>query len=101
MDPITSSATANSSNDFPFCFSILNHRFPMSTESDAGGPILGAIICVSMNLQIAAEKVSSAGKSLRAKAEALQFLTCAQKAAYCAACSVAAEARKANAPVIV
>lgn len=86
--------------DFPYSFSVLNQFFPPGTEPKAGGPILGAIIVVTPELKIAADKLASA-KTLRAKAEELQFLTSSQKAAFGSACSVAAQATKAGAPVVV
>jgi hypothetical protein len=85
---------------YPYAFSVLNQVFPAGTEATAGGPIMGAVIAVTPTLQAAAEKVAAA-KTLRAKGEALQFLTHAQKAAYGAACSVAAQAAKVGAPVVV
>jgi len=83
----------------PYSFSVLNQYFPEGTEAKAGGPIMGAIIVVTPTLQAAAEKVASA-KTLRAKGEALQFLTSAQRAAYGAAASVAQQARLAGAPIV-
>jgi hypothetical protein len=85
---------------FPYSFSILNQYFPEGSELKAGGPILGAVIAVTPTLKIAAEKVAAA-KTPRAKGEALQFLTHAQRAAFGAACSVANTSRKAGAPVLV
>lgn len=86
--------------EFPYSFSVLNQMFPSGTDQQAGGPVLGAVICVTPTLQAAADKVAAA-KTLRAKGEALQFLTNTQRAAYGAACSVAAQAKKAGAPVTV
>ena len=51
------------------------------------------------DLAAAVEAVSK-GKSLREKAEALQFLTDSQRAAYSAASSVVAMAKAAEAPVV-
>jgi hypothetical protein len=86
--------------EFPYSFSTLKQFFPAGTEHAAGGPILGAVIAVTPTLKEAAEKVAAA-KTLRGKGEALQFLTRTQRAEYGAACSVAAQARKAGAPVLV
>jgi NAD(P)-dependent dehydrogenase (short-subunit alcohol dehydrogenase family) len=86
--------------EFPYSFSVLNQFFPAGTEQPAGGPIFGAVIAVTPTLKEAAEKVAAA-KTLRAKGEALQFLTRTQRAEYGAACSVAALARNAGAPVMV
>lgn len=83
----------------PYSFSILDQVFPRGTEIKAGGPVLGAIISVTPDLKAAADKVGAA-KTLRAKGEALAFLTRSQKAAYSAACSVAAAAKKAGAPIV-
>lgn len=85
---------------FPYSFSILQQFFPEGTEPKKGGPILGAIIAVTPTLKIAAEKVATA-KTLRGKGEALQFLTHSQRAAFGAACSVANQARKEGAPILV
>ena len=66
-----------------------------------GGPIMGAILAVTPGLEVAAAAVHKAGPSLRAKAEALQFLTHTQRFAYAAATSVVNLARRNNAPVYV
>lgn len=66
-----------------------------------GGPILGAILAVTPGLEVAAAAVHEAGPSLRAKAEALQFLTHTQRYAYAAATSVVNHAKQNNAPVYV
>jgi len=87
------------STEFPFAFSVLNQKFPEGTEAKAGGPIVGAIVVATPTLTAAAEKVAAA-KTLRAKGEALQFLTSSQKSAFGAASSVANLARKAGAPVV-
>ena len=99
-EPQTLSGT-NNTKDSPYAFSILENSFPQDTNPAPGGPIVGAIICATPDLQIASQQVAQAGNSIRAKAEALQFLTTAQKASYGAACSVVAQARAANAPVTV
>ena len=83
----------------PFSFSTLKQEYPTGTEADAGGPVVGAIISVTPDLKIAADAVAKAG-SLREKAEALEFLTDAQKDAFAAATSVASQAQKAGAPVV-
>lgn len=85
---------------FPYSFSILNQTFPEGSASRAGGPVIGAIIVATSALKTAAERVAAA-KTLRQKAEALQFLTNNEKAAFSAACSVAAAARKVAAPIVV
>lgn len=85
---------------FPYSFSILKQVFPEGTEAKAGGPILGAAIAFTPALKVAAEKVAAA-KTIREKGEALHFLTGSQRAAFGAACSVAAAAKKAGAPVVV
>jgi hypothetical protein len=85
---------------FPFSFSALAQTYPAGTEAKAGGPILGAAIAVTPALKTACEKVAVA-KTKREKAEALQFLSKNQRAAFGAAASVAAAATKAGAPVVV
>jgi hypothetical protein len=84
----------------PYSFTHVNPFYPEGTQAQAGGPILGAVISVTPNLEIAAKAVDAA-KNLREKAEALQFLTNAQRGAFSAACSVASLAKKAGAPVYV
>lgn len=84
----------------PYSFTHFQPFYPEGTNASPGGPIKGAIISVTSNLEIAAKAVDGA-KSLREKAEALQFLTKAQRGAFSAACSVAAAAQKAGAPVVV
>ncbi|KAL3826716.1 hypothetical protein ACHAXA_009325 [Cyclostephanos tholiformis] len=82
---------------YPFEFSTRAGPPPLAPILK-GGPILGAIIEVTPDLTTACEAVAS-GKTLRAKAEALQFLTESQKNAYAAASSVFSIANKAGAPV--
>lgn len=85
---------------FPYSFNILNSVFPEGTSHKVGGPVLGAIIVVNDRLQKTMERVS-AEKTLRGKAEALQFLSQDEKAAYCAARGVAAKAQAEGAPVVI
>lgn len=82
----------------PYTFTHVNPFYAEGTQAKAGGPIVGAVISVTPNLEVAAKAVDAA-KSLRAKAEALQFLTDAQRSAFQGACSVASLAKKAGAPV--
>jgi hypothetical protein len=83
----------------PYSFTHLSPFYPEGTQAVAGGPIKGAIISVTPNLEVAAKAVDKA-KTLREKADALQFLTKAQKSAFTAACSVLSQAAKAKAPVV-
>ena len=83
----------------PYSFTTVNNFYPPGTAQEAAGPVVGAIIAVTPNLKIAAQAVAKAS-TLREKAEALQFLTHAQKDAFTAASSVASLANKAGAPVI-
>merc|ERR1711957_955488 len=85
----------------PYEFSVLHNNLGNGLETTKGGPILGAIIGVSAELKTAAEAVAKAGKSLKAKAEALQFLTDSERNAFTAARSMAALAEAAGKPVIV
>jgi hypothetical protein len=99
QDQIRSPETADTKKgEMPYAFSVLDQYFPPGTEATPGGPVLGAIVCVTPDLKIAAERVAAA-TTLRGKAEALQFLTHTQRAAFSAACSVVAQA--AGAPVTV
>jgi len=66
-----------------------------------GGSLLGAIITATPELVAATQALEKAGKSIRAKAEALQFLTEAQRNAYDAARGIAHLAQQAGTPVIV
>mmetsp|Transcript_51071 Transcript_51071/g.94589 ORF Transcript_51071/g.94589 Transcript_51071/m.94589 type:complete len:187 (-) Transcript_51071:220-780(-) len=72
-----------------------------SNKLPTGGPVLGAVVVVTPALQSAAEAVDKAGKSLRSKAEALQFLTQTQRRAFAGASSVIAEAKRAGGTVVV
>ena len=72
--------------------------FPQGTEMPKGGPIVGAIICVTPQLKKAAELVAAA-PTKRAKGEALAFLTVNEKATLHAARCVVAQAG--SAPVVV
>ncbi len=83
--------------DYPFEFSIKNESTP-TTPMAKGGPIIGAIIEVTPDLAVACEAVAAA-KTLREKAEALQFLTEPQKSAFGAASSIVGLAKKAGAVV--
>ena len=81
-------------------FSTLKNQIGNGVDMPKGGPILGAVVSVTPDLIAAAEAVAK-GKTLRGKAEALQFLTESQKNAYAAASSVVAMAKKAGKPVVV
>jgi hypothetical protein len=83
----------------PYSFTHLKPFYPAGTQAIAGGPIKGAIIAVTPSLEAAAKAVDQA-KTLRGKAEALQFLTKTQKSSFTAACSVVSHATKAGAPVV-
>ena len=92
-------ATGAFEKSIPFSFSPLSVEYPTGTEATAGGPVAGAIVSVTPDLKVACEAVAKA-KTLREKAEALQFLTDAQQDAYAAATSVVAQATAAGAPVV-
>ena len=83
----------------PFLFSPLNKGFPEETDAPSGGPVIGAVICVTPELATAAAAVNKAGKSIRAKAEALAFLTSTERDAFKSARSVIQNAG--SAPVVV
>eukprot|EP00550_Attheya_septentrionalis_P009620 CAMPEP_0198289080 /NCGR_PEP_ID=MMETSP1449-20131203/7402_1 /TAXON_ID=420275 /ORGANISM="Attheya septentrionalis, Strain CCMP2084" /LENGTH=500 /DNA_ID=CAMNT_0043987357 /DNA_START=60 /DNA_END=1562 /DNA_ORIENTATION=+ len=86
----------------PYYFSVLDStKIQKGLEIKKGGPIAGAIIAVTPDLQVAAEALDKAGPSLRAKAEALQFLTDAQRNAFAAASSVATIAKEAGGSIYV
>lgn len=84
----------------PYEFSVLKNQILNGVDMPKGGPILGAVINVTSDLVKAAEAVAK-GKTLRAKAEALQFLTDSEKNAFAAASAVASMANKAGKPVVV
>lgn len=99
-DYLKNQTSADSNGDFvPYEFSILKNQSGNGVELVKGGPILGAIINVTPDLTVAAEAVAKA-KTVRAKAEALQFLTDSQKNAFSAASSVVAMANEAGKPVV-
>jgi len=84
----------------PYEFSTLKDHAGNDASVAEGGPILGAVINVTPDLAVAAEAVAK-GKTLRDKAEALQFLNESQKTAFGAASSVVAIAKEAGKPVVV
>lgn len=101
QDQIAEPESLGLTNDQPYAFSVVNQEGAGDeVKPAAGGPVMGAILCVNEDLQIAAGKVAEA-KTKRAKAEALQFLTDSQRSAFGSACSVVAQATKAGAPVVV
>jgi hypothetical protein len=81
-------------------FSTLKNHIDNNVDMPKGGPLLGAVVSVTSDLAIAVEAVAK-GKTLREKAEALQFLTESQKTAHAAASIVVAMARKAGKPIVV
>lgn len=83
--------------NYPFEFSIKNESAP-TTPTLKGGPIVGAVIEVNPDLSAACEALA-VETTLRGKAEALQFLTEAQRNAHAAASSVVALARKSGATI--
>lgn len=85
--------------EVPYAFSVTKPAVPPGTEPTAGGPVVAAVIVATPSLQAAAGRVAQA-KSVRGKAEALQFLPASDRASFLAACSVAAQARTAGAPVV-
>jgi len=87
----------------PYEPSVLDQRTGegLAIKLPSGGPVLGAVIVVTPSLQSAAEAVDKTGKSLRAKAEVLQFLTQTERKAFAAASSVVAEAKRAGGAVVV
>eukprot|EP00529_Nitzschia_sp_RCC80_P024174 CAMPEP_0113457634 /NCGR_PEP_ID=MMETSP0014_2-20120614/9510_1 /TAXON_ID=2857 /ORGANISM="Nitzschia sp." /LENGTH=456 /DNA_ID=CAMNT_0000349137 /DNA_START=66 /DNA_END=1436 /DNA_ORIENTATION=- /assembly_acc=CAM_ASM_000159 len=95
----TSVQDLSSSPAVPYSFTVLNNFYPPNTAQAPGGPVVGALISVTPDLKVAAETVAKA-KTLRQKAEAMAFLTNAQKDALKSAQSVAALAKEAGAPVV-
>lgn len=84
--------------EYPFEFSVKSPSPNM--QQLKGGKIAGVIIEATPELSAAAEAVFKA-KTLRDKAEALQFLTEGQRNAHAAASSLVALAKSANAPIRV
>jgi hypothetical protein len=76
-------------------------RKDLGVETLAGGPLVGAVVAMTPDLRVASEAIAKAGDSLRAKAEALQFLTRAERNAFAAASSVTGMAKKHGVPVYV
>jgi hypothetical protein len=84
----------------PYEFSILKNQITKNVDLPKGGPVLGAVVNVTSDLAVAVEAVAK-GKTLRDKAEALQFLTESQKSAYAAASSIVSIAKESGKPVVV
>lgn len=97
LRPEESAAVPPKEGDYPFEFSI-EGASPALAPNLAGGPVVGAVIEATPDLVAACEALA-AEKTLRGKAEALQFLTEAQKNAHAAASSVVALAKKAGGTV--
>lgn len=83
--------------DYPFEFSVTSPSYGLTTQPK-GGPISGVVIEVTPELSSATEALAKA-KTLRAKAESLQFLTDGQRNAYAAASSLIALAQCVDAPI--
>lgn len=90
----------NSEGYLPYEFSALKNQIQNGVEVPVGGPIMGAIVAVTSELSISASAVAN-GKTLREKAEALQFLTESQKNAFAAFSSVVGLAKEAGKPIVV
>jgi len=84
----------------PYEFSVLKNKIANDVDLPEGGPVLGAVVNVTSDLAVAVEAVAK-GKTLRDKAEALQFLTESQKSAYAAASSIVSIAKEQGKPVVV
>jgi len=84
----------------PYEFTPLTNCLQNGVEVEVGGPVLGAVVNVTADLSVAVEAVAK-GKTLREKAEALQFLTDGQKNAYAGFSSVVGAAKEAGKPVVV
>ena len=97
MQPESTDDAKAEDGDYPFEFSVKSEP-AVTTDMAKGGPIVGAIIEVTPDLAVACEAVAAA-KTLREKAEALQFLTEPQKSAFGAASSVISLAKNAGAAV--
>mmetsp|Transcript_14416 Transcript_14416/g.32171 ORF Transcript_14416/g.32171 Transcript_14416/m.32171 type:complete len:521 (-) Transcript_14416:165-1727(-) len=90
--------------EVPYEFDVLRPNYGTGADVPStlkGGPVTGAIIAVTPDLAAATQAVEKAGKSIRAKAEALQFLPAAQQNAYAAARSVIQCAEAAGGSVTV
>jgi len=85
------------SGEIPYEFSILKKQ---EEVVGAAGPIMGAVVAVTPYLKNACEAVEKA-KTLREKAEALQFLPMAERNAYAAAASVVNMAKAHGMPTVV
>lgn len=86
--------------EIPYSFPILRQTFGEGVDVGSGGPILGAILAVTPFVETPAKAVADA-KGLRAKAEALQFLTKTQRVAFYGASAVANLAKQHGAPILV
>eukprot|EP00522_Entomoneis_paludosa_P009582 CAMPEP_0172447420 /NCGR_PEP_ID=MMETSP1065-20121228/6738_1 /TAXON_ID=265537 /ORGANISM="Amphiprora paludosa, Strain CCMP125" /LENGTH=495 /DNA_ID=CAMNT_0013198721 /DNA_START=134 /DNA_END=1621 /DNA_ORIENTATION=+ len=97
-DPEPVSKAQEVSSGFPFRYSMLNKENPKELDAPVGGKVIGAVICFTPELAAAANAVAAA-KTLREKAEALEFVTKTEKQAFLAARSVIQNAD--GAPVLV
>lgn len=97
-NPEEPSKAQEMASGFPFQFSILNKQFPEEMNVAPGGPVVGALIQLTPELTKAIQAVAGAG-SIRAKAEALQFLTGSEKMSFLTARAVIQNAG--SAPVVV
>lgn len=96
----TNQTDATNTDFVPYEFSTLKDQVDNGLETLKGGSIAGAIIAVTPDLKVAAEAVAK-GKTLREKAEALQFLTESEKQAFAAANGIASLAKQAGKSVVV
>ena len=81
---------ARKPGDIPFEFSLTANDIDIPCTP--AGPVAGAIIAVTPDLEVAANALAKA-ETKRGKAEALQFLTIAQRNAFAAASSVVSLAK--------
>lgn len=90
---------SGSDSDFiPFEFNVLN---PICDDEFKGaGPVVGAVVVATPTLVKACEAVAK-GKTLREKAEALQYLTQMERKAFAAASAVVTVAKTAGKEVVV
>lgn len=96
---IHSKASGNQSDEDPIQYQFSLSKNDSETETIGGGPVIGAVIVFTPELERAAVAVAEAGPTKRAKAEALQCLSASERNAFSAATAVAGEAAKRGAAV--
>mmetsp|Transcript_36555 Transcript_36555/g.53643 ORF Transcript_36555/g.53643 Transcript_36555/m.53643 type:complete len:531 (+) Transcript_36555:215-1807(+) len=98
---LTHQEDVEGAGDFvPYQFSVLEQKFGTGVEPVKGGPVVGAVITATPVLQKVFAELEGV-KGLRAKAEALQFMTETERKCFAGVSSVLKLANDAKAQVVV